>query len=82
MVSGSKRYPVSQSIPISNRSIGSTNNSASSPVFNSVEHIRSYSLSRTHSDQSSPLSTSNLPMSTTTRRTSMSDVKEKPRRGF
>ncbi|CAF2066649.1 unnamed protein product [Rotaria magnacalcarata] len=78
LISGAKRYPASQNIPISNRSASS--NSASSPTFDNVEHIRSYSLSRTHSDQSPNMShlLSSIPL--TNRRTSTSDVKEKSRR--
>ncbi len=71
LISGPKRQPISQNIPINNRSITSTSTSASSPSFSNVEHIRSYSLSRTYSDQSPP---------TTSRRTSVSDTNEKSRR--
>jgi hypothetical protein len=71
LISGPKRQPISQNIPINNRSIASTSTSASSPSFSNVEHIRSYSLSRTYSDQSPP---------TTSRRTSVSDTNEKSRR--
>ncbi|CAF1075812.1 unnamed protein product [Rotaria sordida] len=81
LVSGSKRQPVSQSIPIVSRPMSSNSTSStSSPTFSNIEHIRSYSLSRTHSDQSSHMATG-LSIPSANRRTSMSDVKEKSRRG-
>ncbi|CAF2752319.1 unnamed protein product [Rotaria sp. Silwood2] len=80
LISGSKRQPVSQNIPIRNRTVTSNSTSASSPTFSNIEHIRSYSLSRTHSDQSSHMGISSS-IASASRRTSMSDVKEKSRRG-
>ncbi|CAF3669030.1 unnamed protein product [Rotaria sp. Silwood1] len=80
LISGSKRHPVSPNIPITNRSINLNSTSASSPTFSNIEHIRSYSLSRTHSEQSSNIG-SNSSIASASRRTSMSDVKEKSRRG-
>ena len=43
LISGSKRQPISQNIPVT----------TSSPTLANVEHIRRYSLSRTHSEQAS-----------------------------
>ncbi len=81
LISGPKRQPVTQNIPIMNRAITSNSASASSPSFSNVEHIRSYSLSRAHSDQPSHTSSgSSIP--TTTRRTSISDTNEKSRRSL
>ncbi|CAF0983387.1 unnamed protein product [Adineta ricciae] len=80
LVSGLKRSSIPKSIPITNRPLASDHSSASSPTFSSVDHIRSYSLSRTHSDQTSHTgSGSSTPSSS--RRTSLSDKHDKPRRG-
>jgi hypothetical protein len=83
LISGPKRQSINQNIPISNinRSIASTPTFASSPSFSNIAHIRSYSLSRTHSDQSSRVgSGSSTPA--TSRRTSVSDTNEKSRRSL
>ena len=57
-----------------NRPITHQAASMSSPTFNQIEHYsRSYSLSRSHSNNDSP---------TTTRRTSTSDVYDKSRRSL
>lgn len=77
LISGLKREPV---IP-TNRPISSTSTSASSPSFSNVEHTRSYSLSRTHSDQTSHASSGST-TPTATRRTSISDTNEKSRRSL
>jgi len=79
LISGPKQQPVSQNIPITNRSIASNSTSASSPSFSSVDHIRSYSLSRTRSNQTSRIG-SGISTPSNSRRTSISDINEKSRR--
>ncbi|UJR15268.1 hypothetical protein I4U23_002222 [Adineta vaga] len=80
LVSGPKRPSISKNVPIMNRPLASNISSTSSPTFSNVDHIRSYSLSRVHSDQSSYAgSGSSTPSSS--RRTSLSDKHDKSRRG-
>jgi len=81
LVSGTKRQSVSHNIPISNRTITSSTTTSSSPSFTNVEHIRRYSLSRTHSEQLSN-SESGTSTPSTSRRTSTSETNERPRRGL
>lgn len=79
LVSGPKRQSPSENIPIPpSRSIASTSTSALSSSFSNVEHIRSYSLSRNHSEYMS----SNSTTPTTCRRASISDAHEKARRSL
>ncbi len=80
LISGPKRHSISPNIPITNRAIGLNSTSASSPSFGNIENIRSYSLSRTHSDHPS-YTGSNSSTPTSSRRTSVSDAHEKSRRG-
>jgi len=79
LISGPRRQPISPNMPIANRSITSNSTSASSPSFSNIEHIRSYSLSRTHSEQSSHTGSGSL-TPTTSRRTSILDTNENSRR--
>jgi hypothetical protein len=81
LISGPKRQPIHQNPPTTNRSIAASTTSASSPSFSNIEHIRSYSLSRAQSDQTSRTSSgSSTP--TTSRRTSASDTHDKSRRSL
>ncbi len=75
LISGPKRQPIHQNPPTTNRSIAASTTSASSPSFSNIEHIRSYSLSRTHSEQSSHTGSGSL-TPTTSRRTSILDTNE------
>jgi hypothetical protein len=73
---------VSHNIPTTtNRPITSSTTTASSPSFSDVEHIQRYSLSRTHSEQPSS-NESGTSTPSTSRRTSISDGNETPRRGL
>ncbi|CAF1251208.1 unnamed protein product [Adineta steineri] len=79
LISGPKRQVTKQNNSTTNRSITSRSTSVSSPAFGNIEHIRSYSVSHIHSDQVSHTSSgSSTP--TSSRRTSISDKHEKPRR--
>jgi hypothetical protein len=81
LISGPKRQSIHQKPPTTNRPIAASTTSASSPSFSNIEHIRSYSLSRAQSDQTSRTSSgSSTP--TTSRRTSASDTHDKSRRSL
>lgn len=80
LISGPKRQPISHNVPITNRSIMSNSATASSPNFSNIQHIRSYSLSRTYSDQPS-YSGSGGTTPSSSRRASISEKNEKSRRG-
>ena len=80
LISGPKRQSISHQIPIGNRSITATSTTASSPSFSNIEHIRRYSLSRTHSEQPSN-SGSRTSTPSNSRRTSTSDSAERLRSG-
>lgn len=54
--------------------------SVSSASFSNVEHIRTYSLSRTHSEHLSHTSSGSSTPTSASRRTSVSDANERIRR--
>ncbi|CAF0866820.1 unnamed protein product [Adineta steineri] len=80
LVSGPKRQSISQAVSMNNRLITSSTTTSSTPSFSNIEHIRRYSLSRTHSEQpSNNVSEASTP-SSSSRRTSVSETTEGLRR--
>ncbi|UJR31410.1 hypothetical protein I4U23_018903 [Adineta vaga] len=80
LVSGLKRQSINSTIPTSNRLITSSTTTSSTPSFTTAEHIRRYSLTRTHSEQASNNDSESSTPSSSSRRTSTSETNEKTQR--